>query len=96
MLAPDDFVLTWTECDVAGGCDVFGQRFTLLGPTDCPGDCNRDGLVTVDELLKAINIALGSGQISMKDCLPADPDLNYSVSIDELVTAVGRALEGCP
>jgi hypothetical protein len=97
MVGPDSFVLTWTECAVvADDCDVFGQRFTLRGPTDCPGDCNRDGLVTVDELLKAINIALGSGQISMKDCLPADPDLNYSVSIDELVTAVGRALEGCP
>lgn len=96
MLGPDDFVLTWTACDVAGDCDVFGQRFTLLGPTDCPGDCNRNGVVTVDELIAAVNVVLGSGGVSMKDCLPADLDLNYSVSVDELVTAVDRALRGCP
>jgi len=97
MLGPDDFVLTWTECAAAADdCDVFGQRFTLRGPTDCPGDCNRNDAVTVDELITAVNIALDGGQLSMKDCLPADSDLNYSVSIDELVTAVDRALGGCP
>jgi hypothetical protein len=94
MLDDQDFVLAWTLCDTDSNCDALGQRFTLRGPTDCPGDCNRDGSVTVDELMTAINIAV-DGQVPMKECLPADTNLDYSVSVDELVTAVNRALRGC-
>jgi len=32
----------------------------------------------------------------MKQCLPADVDLNYLVTVDEVVLAVNRALRGCP
>jgi hypothetical protein len=94
MLDGQDLVLTWNECDTRDECDVFGQRFTLRRPTDCPGDCDRNGVVTVDELVTAVNIAV-DGQIPMKECLPADTNLDYMVSVDELVTAVNRALRGC-
>jgi hypothetical protein len=96
MLDPGDFVLTWNSCrGPDDDCDVLGQRFTLRGPTGCVGDCDHNGIVTVDELLTAVNIALGSADVPMRECLPADANLDYSVSIDELVTAVNHALGGC-
>jgi hypothetical protein len=95
MLDQEDFVLIFQKCDTPFDCNVFGQRFTLRGPTDCTGDCDHNGVVTVDELLTAVNIALGSADVPMSACLPADANLDYSVSIDELVTAVDHALLGC-
>lgn len=94
MLGTEHFVVTWTECRLTD-CDISGQRFTLLGATDCPGDCNRNTIVTVDELIVAVNLALGSDQVSMNSCLSADTDLDYSVSVDEILKAVDRSLRGC-
>lgn len=90
-----DFIVTWIECDQDHVCEILGQRFTLSGPADCPGDCNRDGTVTVDELLLATRAALGSLPSLVRRCLPADVDLDYRVSIDELVLSVRHVLEGC-
>lgn len=79
------------------GSDVFGQRFTFGPSSDCPGDCNGDGKVTVEELIAAVAVALKSSPpASMKSCLPIDADLDYRVGIDELVQAVKHALGGCP
>ena len=60
----------------------------------CAGDCNGDGEVTIDELVLAVNIALGNRQVG--DCLAADLNLDFEVTIDELVSAVNAALFGCP
>jgi photosystem II stability/assembly factor-like uncharacterized protein len=60
----------------------------------CVGDCGGDGLVTVDELVRAVNVALGSAALST--CKAADGDCDGSVTVDELVSAVRAALEGCP
>jgi hypothetical protein len=49
--------------------------------------------VTVDELVRAVNIALGREPASA--CTAVDADGNGDVTIAELVTAVGRLLEGC-
>lgn len=60
----------------------------------CVGDCNRDVSVTVDEVVFGVNIALGSAQL---DACPAfDADGNDAVTVDELITAIGFALTGCP
>lgn len=90
-----DFVLTWLECDEEGVCDILGQRFTRSPPADCPGDCDRDGAVTIDELVAAVTVALNDLPSLVKQCLPADVNLDYEVSINELVAAVKRALQGC-
>lgn len=90
-----DFVLTWLECNDRSGCNMFGQRFTRSGPVDCPGDCDRNGIVTIDELLAAVNAALSDLPELMKQCLPADIDLDYRVSVGELVAAVNGLLDGC-
>jgi hypothetical protein len=59
----------------------------------CAGDCNTDGEVTVDELLTAADIALGTAPLSQCQSLDADGD--HQVSIDEIVHATIRALNGC-
>lgn len=59
----------------------------------CVGDCAGDAAVTIDELIRAVQIALGAFPLTM--CDAADNDRNGVVSIDELVRAVGKALEGC-
>jgi len=63
-------------------------------PAACPGDCNQDGTVPVDELIQAVNIALGNSLVAT--CPAADRNANGIVSVDELVAAVGSALSGCP
>lgn len=60
--------------------------------SSCRGDCSEDGQVTVDELLRAVNIALGS---PVDGCPAADVDGDGQVTIDELVQAVNGALSGC-
>jgi len=59
----------------------------------CAGDCNGNGQVTVDDLVLAVNIALGSQPVAR--CAAVDRDGNGVVSVAELVTAVTRALNGC-
>lgn len=62
-------------------------------PGSCRGDCNGDAAVTVEELVRAVNIALG--QQPLDACAVLDADGSGSVSIDELIVAVGNALIGC-
>jgi hypothetical protein len=47
----------------------------------------------VDELVKGVNIALGTRPVA--DCSAFDKNNDGSVTIDELVRAVGDAVEGC-
>jgi hypothetical protein len=64
------------------------------GSVRCPGDCNRDRTVGLDELVKAIQIALGKG--SMVQCPGlACGDGTDRVTIECLVQAVGSAMSGC-
>jgi hypothetical protein len=60
----------------------------------CDGDCNRDGMVTIDELVTGVGIALGGSAPSQ--CIAADVDGNGAVNVAELVAAVVHALGGCP
>jgi hypothetical protein len=62
-------------------------------PGPCVGDCGRDGAVTVDELVVGVAIALGVGDF--EDCPEFDIDGNSLVTVDELIAAVGAALQGC-
>jgi len=64
------------------------------GAARCVGDCNANRVVTVDELLKAVNIALGSAGVDL--CAAADGNADAAVTINELLAAVNGALDGCP
>lgn len=59
----------------------------------CASDCDGSGDVTVAELVKAVNIALGSASINA--CAAADRNGDGSVSVNELIGAVNAALGGC-
>lgn len=60
----------------------------------CSGDCNGDGRVGVDELVRGVNIALRLAEVDL--CAAMDRNDDGQIGINELVTAVGNALEGCP
>jgi hypothetical protein len=64
----------------------------ISGPL-CPGDCNINNEVSIDEILRGVNILLG--EIDPRDCLALERNGHDGVSVDELVAAVGSALNGC-
>lgn len=59
----------------------------------CTGDCSGEGWVTVDELVRGVEMALG--ERSVGECGSFDRDGNLRVTVDELVTALDAALRGC-
>jgi hypothetical protein len=63
-------------------------------PSDCTGDCDGDGGVTINELITGVNLALGGSAAST--CAAFDANGDGEVTIDELLVAVNRALNGCP
>lgn len=62
-------------------------------PVSCVGDCNLDGAVDVSELITSINLALGSSSLAL--CVESDSSGDGDVGIDELIRAIGSALNGC-
>jgi hypothetical protein len=59
----------------------------------CPGDCNGDGEVTVDDLIVMVNIAQGSQPVSA--CSPGDTNDDGEITIEEVLQGVNRALSAC-
>ncbi len=59
----------------------------------CPGDCDGDGTVRVNELVTGVNINLGNSDVS--SCEAMDRDGNGMVAVNELIQAVRSNLEGC-
>ena len=59
----------------------------------CAGDCDGDGAVLVHELLRLVNINLGSAELAT--CAAGDTNQNGEVSVAEIITAVTQALNGC-
>jgi hypothetical protein len=60
---------------------------------ECPGDCDGDATVTVDELVIGVTIALGNQP--SEACDPFDADGNGVVTVEEVVRAVANTLFGC-
>jgi hypothetical protein len=59
----------------------------------CVGDCNGDGQVSIDELVRGVSIALGYQPLS--SCSAFDRSGDGEVGIFELINAVNNALYGC-
>ena len=76
----------------AGGAGRSGAPGTLLF-IGCLGDCNGDERVTVDELVRMVNVALGT--INVRACLAGDGDHNRAIVVNKIVGAVNNALSGC-
>lgn len=60
----------------------------------CPGNCNGDDAVTVDEILTGVGIAQGFQALDV--CPAFDANGDSQVTIDDILAAVGAALTGCP
>jgi hypothetical protein len=60
----------------------------------CPGDCDGDDVVTVDEVLVCVGISLG--RASLQDCPEIDVNGDGAATIDEVLMSVGAVLNGCP
>jgi hypothetical protein len=63
------------------------------GVSPCAGDCDGRNGVTVDELVRAVTIALGT--FPVEECTAVDGNGDGVVTVDELVVAVNNALSGC-
>ncbi|MGH7786408.1 MAG: hypothetical protein ACRERC_06045, partial [Candidatus Binatia bacterium] len=59
----------------------------------CPGDCDGDRSVGINELVQGVSIA--SGTTPPARCAALDANADGRVSVTELIAAVARALGGC-
>lgn len=85
------------ECaGTAGGTPGPTSTPTATPPSvsGCMGDCNGDSVVTVDEIITGVDIALGNVDLSACDVM--DDNGDDVVTVDEILTAVYNALNGCP
>ncbi len=67
---------------------------TASAVVSCPGDCSHDRVVTIDEILLLVRIALELAVVDQ--CAAGDLNGDEQVTIDEILVAVGNALLGCP
>ena len=73
---------------------VAAVVFSASAALACPGDCDGDGRVTIAELIRGVNIALGNAPLS--NCPAFDLNANGAVAVNELIAAVNASLTGCP
>src|SRR6185436_2645048 len=59
----------------------------------CAGDCDDSGDVTVNEVVKTVNVALGT--MGMTECANVDMNADDRAGIDEVVGAVDNSIHGC-
>ncbi len=84
-----------SELYVTGFADNALNVFRVESPTPpCPGDCDMLDGPGITELIRCVNLALGSG--ALESCAACDVDGDGRVAINELVQAVNAALNGCP
>lgn len=84
---------SFVGAETVGSASYRVSDFECAPAMICVGDCNEDGQVTVDELVRGVGIALGTQLVSA--CPVFDRNGDQAVTVDELVAAVARALEGC-
>jgi sugar lactone lactonase YvrE len=90
-----DLVITWTARQLAGLMAVLCASALLAAPVAaCVGDCNGDGDVSISELMQGVNIALDNEPMSQ--CPEFDSSSDLRVTVDEILTGVKGALNGCP
>ncbi len=84
---------TATEPPTATPTHTHTPTETVPPNETCDGDCDGDGAVSIAELIRGVNIALGSLEVG--ECPAFDINDDGMVSINELISAVNDALNGC-
>lgn len=78
----------------AAGLAAIGWLITPAYAQDpCPGDCDASESVAINELVRCVGIALGTGELSA--CEACDVNGDGQVLVNELVAAVNAALNLC-
>lgn len=86
------FVATSTQLTAFGLSSSSPTGPGNAGGGGCVGDCTGSGLVSVADLLRLVDIALGNADASTCGAGAA----GAPVSVVEILTAVHDALDGCP
>jgi hypothetical protein len=73
---------------------VVIQDGNVLVSGGCNGSCDYSGQVTVEDILKMVDIALGNDGVA--SCPAGDTNGDGQITIDEILAAVNNALNGCP
>jgi len=79
------------------GCAIVVALISLLANVAvaaCPGDCNGDGKVSVDELEIGARIALK--QLPLSACPSYDAESDGAITVDDLVICSNAAATRCP
>ena len=80
--------------DVQGAVGAAREMAVLVAGDYCHGDCDGNKLVTIDELLEAVNVVLGGTPVG--ECTAVDVNGDGQVTVDEVLAAVNSSLGGCP
>jgi hypothetical protein len=68
------------------------------GPLACVGDCDLNGVVNINEIIRLTNMALGvsvCGNGAVQPCVAGDANADCEITVEEIVRAVRNSLEGC-
>ncbi|MBX3025271.1 PD40 domain-containing protein [bacterium] len=107
-LVPNDLN---NDLDAFLACNPF-DAFQCAAPTPtptpteppaelpCVGDCSGDDQVTIDDLIRMVNIALGLRGVCGDDqgmgaCLAGDANCDCQITVEEIIQAVNNSLMGC-
>jgi len=95
------------DIDVFLACNPF-DAFECAAPTPtptvpmdfpCVGDCNGDGVVTINDLIKMVNIALALAPLCPTEggpgCLAGDANCDCQITVDDIIRAVNNSLGTC-
>lgn len=81
----------------ADGAIVIDREIPAPTPTvpsdRCAADCNGDGQLTIDELIRSVGIALGN--LPLAECPESDGSGDGAVSVSELIRGVNGAMGSC-
>jgi hypothetical protein len=78
-----------------GLCLILAASSTCSAQ-QCVGDCNGDGRVTVDEILRGVRFSICTENVCPPPCPAFDPDNVGQVTITTLIKAINNALNGYP
>src|SRR5579862_7007811 len=87
---------TSSTMTAALACALLAGHMLMAPPlraaSACVGDCNGDGQVTIDDLVKGVSLALGGG---VAGCPSFDANGDGTITIDEIIIGVNAALSSC-
>jgi hypothetical protein len=79
--------------DPSSNSQVVIHDGNVLVSGGCNGSCDYSGQVTVNDILKMVNIALGNDGVA--SCPAGDINADSQITVDEILGAVNKALSGC-